>query len=38
MARVLEDTEVDGLLVRLDSVGDGLVGPGVDPAYEVVLP
>jgi hypothetical protein len=32
MARVFEDTEVDGFLVRLDGPRDGVVWSGIDPA------
>lgn len=34
---VFEETEVDGLLVRLDSPRDGLFLLDIDPAYQVVL-
>jgi hypothetical protein len=34
---MLEDAKVDGLLVRLNGVRDGLVGFRIDPANKVAL-
>lgn len=36
-AGVLEDPKVDGLLVRLDTPGDGVVRVDINPTYKVRL-
>ena len=36
-AGVFEDAKVDGLLVRLDTPGDGVVRADINPTYKVRL-
>lgn len=37
MTGVLKDAEVEGLLVRLDTPGDGMIRPDIDPADQIGL-
>lgn len=37
LAWVFEDTKVDGLLMRLNTPRDGVVGADIDPTYKVRL-
>ena len=36
-SRMLENTEIDGLLIGLDAPRDSMLGLDVDPAYQIRL-